>query len=71
MLRVIALRELESLIGWACGARTLPPARPPTLGCRPLRMRAHITRIPTGHLPIAAEPGAVTHVILDAAESVG
>lgn len=35
------------------------------------RMHAHITRIPTGHLPMVADPGAVTNVILDAAKSVG
>lgn len=35
------------------------------------RMHAHITRIPTGHLPMVADPGAVTNVILDAANSVG
>lgn len=35
------------------------------------RMHAHITRIPTGHLAMVADPGAVTNVILDAAHSVG
>jgi pimeloyl-ACP methyl ester carboxylesterase len=35
------------------------------------RMHAHITRVPTGHLPMVADPGAVTNVILDAAPSVG
>jgi hypothetical protein len=35
------------------------------------RMHAHITRVPTGHLPMVADPGAVTNVILNAAHSVG
>jgi len=35
------------------------------------RMHAHITRVPTGHLPMVADPGAVTNVILQAARSVG
>jgi pimeloyl-ACP methyl ester carboxylesterase len=35
------------------------------------RIHAHITRVPTGHLPMVADPGAVTTVILKAAHSVG
>ena len=35
------------------------------------RIHAHITRVPTGHLPMVADPGAVTNVILQAAHSVG
>jgi pimeloyl-ACP methyl ester carboxylesterase len=35
------------------------------------RIHAHITRVPTGHLPMVADPSAVTNVILQAAHSVG
>jgi pimeloyl-ACP methyl ester carboxylesterase len=35
------------------------------------RIHAHITRVPTGHLAMVADPGAVTNVILHAAHSVG
>jgi pimeloyl-ACP methyl ester carboxylesterase len=35
------------------------------------RIHAHITRVPTGHLAMLADPGAVTNVILQAAHSVG
>jgi pimeloyl-ACP methyl ester carboxylesterase len=35
------------------------------------RIHAHITRVPTGHLAMLADPGEVTNVILKAANSVG
>ena len=34
------------------------------------RIHAHITRVPTGHLPMVADPGAVTNVTLQAAHSI-
>ena len=35
------------------------------------RIHAHITRVLAGHLPMVADPGAVTNVILQAAHSIG
>jgi pimeloyl-ACP methyl ester carboxylesterase len=48
--------------------KAIPPALQLSMA---RRIHAHITRVPTGHLAMLADPGAVTNVILQAAHGVG